>query len=214
MQIVRAARECFAIEPNLAPLGHAIVIPVGEFPDVRRGGHIDRSFVPQAAFREHQPVGEDRAGVEDAVAIRVFQPQHTMRLFLQLLRHRLVGTGGFRDIEPPLVIEIRLHRSFHEQRTGRDFQRVIVGKGESAVAQHPLRGEGGATRHDQRQENGAFLERGGGPPFFSILACRRVSPAWQEHAFVPGKPPLPAPRGKPLSRRKAEASLRTPEGLG
>jgi len=49
VQIVGAARNRFAVEPDVTLIGLAIVVGVGEFPDMRRRADIDAAAMPEDA---------------------------------------------------------------------------------------------------------------------------------------------------------------------
>ena len=102
MQVVRAAGQRLALEPLLALVGDAVAIGIGQLPDARRRRDVERSIEPHRPFRQHHLVGEDDALVETAVAVRVFQPDDSVRLVGQLLLDVVVRAGGVGDIQPAL----------------------------------------------------------------------------------------------------------------
>ena len=80
VQVVGAAGQRLALEPFDTLVRDAVAVGVGQLPDARRRSDVERSGVPHRTFGEHHLVGEDRALVEPAVAIRVFQPKDPVRL--------------------------------------------------------------------------------------------------------------------------------------
>ena len=123
MQIVRATSERVPFEPFLALVGHAIAVGIGQLPDARRSGHIQRGVVPQRSLRKHQFVGEDSALVELAVAVGVFQADDSMRLVDELLGRRIVRAGRVGNIQPPFFIKAGGNRPIDQRRPSDEFNR-------------------------------------------------------------------------------------------
>jgi hypothetical protein len=130
VQFVRTAGERFALKPFDAFIRDAVIVRVGELPDARRRGDVQRPVQELRAFRKHHPVGEHCAPVEFAVAILVLEPHDAMRPLLQLLFHLVVRPRRLGNVQPALVIERRHNwplghrRTRHEldRKAGRDFE--------------------------------------------------------------------------------------------
>src|SRR5438132_6623727 len=56
VEVVAAAGERLALEPFDALVGHAVAFAVGQLPDTRRGGDVERPRVPHDALGEHHLV--------------------------------------------------------------------------------------------------------------------------------------------------------------
>ena len=69
---------------------------------------------------KHEPIGEDRAGVELAVAVDVFQAEDAAQLLLAQLGAGKVRARALGDVEPALVVEGREQR-VADQRRPRHF---------------------------------------------------------------------------------------------
>ena len=61
VQVVGAAGQRLALEPLFALVGDAVAVGVGQLPDARRRGDVERAVEPHRAFGEHHLVGEDDA---------------------------------------------------------------------------------------------------------------------------------------------------------
>lgn len=59
VHVVAAALDGTTVEPNRPFIGHVIAVGIAKFPNMRRGAHINGSFVHEDAFRERQSFGED-----------------------------------------------------------------------------------------------------------------------------------------------------------
>ena len=75
---------------QLALVGHAVAVGVRELPDAGRRGHVERAVQPAGALRHRQAVGEDRAAIEDAVAVAILQ-HHDAAGLLGLVPRRAPG---------------------------------------------------------------------------------------------------------------------------
>ena len=124
MQIVRAAGERLALVPFLAAIGDAVTIGIGQLPDARRRGDVERPVEPHRPLGQHHPVGEDDADIEAAVAVRVFEPDDSMRSVRQLLLDAVVRSRGVGHVQAALVVEVRDDWPVDERRPGRalDFE--------------------------------------------------------------------------------------------
>ena len=150
MQVVGAAVERLALEPFLAAVGHAVVVGVGELPDARRRGDVERAVGPEDPLGEHHPVGEHGAAVVAAVAVEVHQPHDPVGALHELLLRRGVRAGGVGDIKPPLLVEVRLDRPVHQRRPGDPLDLEAVGERERAALHADLARPGGREIHAQR----------------------------------------------------------------
>src|SRR4051794_41704683 len=63
MQVVGATGECSAFEPFFAFVGDTIAVGIGELPDTRRRGNVERAVEEERTFGEHHVVGEHSAFV-------------------------------------------------------------------------------------------------------------------------------------------------------
>ena len=156
VQVIGTTGQGFPIKPDVTLLRDSIAIGIGEFPDLGRSRHVKRPFMPEAALREHQVFREHRALVKDAIAIRVGQPQHTMRLFFQLLGGGLIAAGGFSQVEPPLVIKTGFHRPFHEGWEGRFGQGVVIRKSKRFAMQREFGGRQSGWPQENSQGDDGF----------------------------------------------------------
>ena len=140
MEIICAAGERLTLKPFLAFVRRPIAVSIGEFPDARRRGDVERALEPETALGEHQLVGEDHLLVEDAVAIRVLQAQHAMRFVGELLFNLVVGAGGIRDVKPALLVEIRLDGPRRERGRGCHLDGKAIRQREMMRADRERRG--------------------------------------------------------------------------
>ncbi len=118
VQIVGAPGQRLALVPLLTLVGDAITVGVGQLPDARRRGDIERTVEPHRALGQHHPVGKDDARIEAAVAVLVFEAHDAMRAIGELLLHPVVRARGVRDIQAALVVEVRDDGTVHERRAG------------------------------------------------------------------------------------------------
>ena len=105
VQVVHATREGTAIVPKKALLGHAIIVGIDEPPDLWRGAHPDLVAHQTDTLRQHQLVGKNSPGVEDAIAIGVSQAQHAVRFLDSLGCGGFVGAGRLGHEQPAPGIE-------------------------------------------------------------------------------------------------------------
>ena len=153
MEIVGTAGEGFGVKPHLARLGDAVIIGIGELPDLRRRGDIERAAVPQRPFRHHQPLGVDRAAVERAIAIAVLQTEDAVGGILHLFGDGDVRAAGFGDVEPAALVEVDRDGAFDERRRRGDLDGVAISSGDRPGGKPELGGRHGADRtgkHDGR----------------------------------------------------------------
>ena len=133
MKIVGATGEGLAREPLLPPVGDAVAIGIRQLPDAGRRRHVERAVEPEGALGNHHAVGERRAPVETSVSVRVFQALDAVRFLLQLLLHRVVGTGGLGHVEPSLLVEIDGNGTFHQRRPGDELHLEPFGHRQQGV---------------------------------------------------------------------------------
>ena len=142
VQVVRAAGKRLAVVPDLALVRDAVAVGVGELPDLRRRGDVERAFVKHRALGEHHLVGEHHGLVEAPVAVGVFEAHDAVVLALVLRRAFLVRTGGICRVEPAPLIERHGDGTFDERRGGDEFDREAVRQGEGVAVEVGLRGLG------------------------------------------------------------------------
>ena len=118
VQIVGAAGQRFSLEPLLAPVGDAVAVGVGQLPDARRRGDVERAVEPHRAFGQHHAIGKHHAGVEAPVAVLVFEANDPVRAIGELLFDAVVRARRVGDVEPSLVVEVRHDRPIDEGRSG------------------------------------------------------------------------------------------------
>ena len=150
VQVVGAAGERLALEPFLAPVGDAVAVGVGQLPDARRRGDVERAVEPHRPLGEHHLVGEDDALVEAAVAVGVFEADDPVRALFELDLHLLVGSGGVGDVEPALLVEVGDDRPIDERRPGNQLD--LESRGHGHLGRRGLRrfraGEENRREHD------------------------------------------------------------------
>ena len=130
VDVIGATGQRATFEPFFPLVRHAVSVRVGELPDARRPGDVNRTFIPEAALREHHLVRVFDRFVESSVAIAVFETDDAMRWVGQLLVRFLVRAGRIRDIEPALVVEAGADGSIHQRRPGDQFHFEAVRHGE------------------------------------------------------------------------------------
>ena len=118
VEIVAAVRNGLPVEPHLALFGDSVVIVVGEFPDLWRRGHIQRTVEPHRSFRKHQLVGEDRALIKGAIVVGIHQPHDAMRQLLKLNVQWFVRSAGIRHVQSSTLIEVSIDRPIHQRLPG------------------------------------------------------------------------------------------------
>ena len=153
VEIIGTAGEGLGVKPHLARFGDAIVIGIGELPDLRRRGDIQRAAVPQRPFRHHQPLGVDRAVVEPAVAVAVYQTVDHVGGILHLFGDGDVCAAGFGDVEPATLVEIDRDGTFDERRRRGDFDGVAIGEGDHAGVDVELSSLAGRDGHQHRGDD-------------------------------------------------------------
>ena len=151
MEIIGTAGEGLGVKPHLARFGDAIVVGIGELPNLRRRGDIERAAVPQRPFRHHQPLGVDRAAVERAIAIAVLQTEDAVGGILHLFGDGDVRAAGFGDVEPATLVEIDRDGALDERRRRGDFDGVAIGDGDHAGVDVEL---SSLARRDGHQHRG------------------------------------------------------------
>ena len=156
VEIVGTGGECFAVEPDLARFSDAVVVGVGELPDCRRGGDVERAPVPERALRHHQSIGILRPGVEDAVAVGVFESEDPVAGFFRLFDDGDVRAARFGDVEPALLVEVDRHRSLNQRHRGGDLHCETVWDGDRAAGNLEFSGvarRGGSGGQHGRVQN-------------------------------------------------------------
>ena len=114
--------------------------------------------MPEGAHGEGEPLGEDDAPVEDAVAVGVLEPDDAVGRGLEELLEAEVDAGGVAHVEAALVVEAG-HDGPLDERRGRDFFDDEAG-GDLEVGL-VLRRRRGADEDDGRKgEQQAFHHRG------------------------------------------------------
>jgi hypothetical protein len=78
VDIRRIARVVEPRDDHFALIGHPIAVRVGKLPDAGRRRDVEAPIEPLRALRESHVIREDRAFVEDAVVVRVFEHQHAV----------------------------------------------------------------------------------------------------------------------------------------
>jgi hypothetical protein len=139
------------------------------------------------SLRQHQLVGEDAAGLELAVAVRVDETEQCMRQVGLLLLHRVVGAGRLGDEQAAVVIERGGNRPLRERRAGDLFDLEPGRQGERLAIQLNLDGvggrwlrriggeQGGAEQYDESVESEHGRPRRGGSAGATVSLARSVS---------------------------------------
>src|SRR5689334_19697350 len=60
-----------ATDDHFALVRNAVAIRVGQLPDSRRRGHIERPIEPNATLRKCHPIGEHADAIVTAIAVRI-----------------------------------------------------------------------------------------------------------------------------------------------
>ena len=84
-------------EHNFTAVGYAVAVTVGEAQHVRRRSYVQAAAIPLRSHGHADLVGEDRAAVEHAIAVGVFEQADA---HFGLVVHLLiadVAAGGFAD---------------------------------------------------------------------------------------------------------------------
>jgi hypothetical protein len=170
MQVVAALRERAAVEPHLPLVGHAVAVAVGELPDRRWGGHVERAGVPERALEHHQPVGERGPPVVDAVAVGVFEPRHAMPRIRLLPLERVVRAARLRHVEPAGLVARDGDGKLDERRAGHPLDREALGHGEREVVEAEF--HGGQRAGGQRPNGDQDRDRAARAKHPSIVATR------------------------------------------
>ena len=153
VEIVGTAGERLGVKPHLARFGNAVVVGISELPDLRRRGDIERAAIPQRPFRHHQPLGIDRAAVERAVAVAVYQAEDTMGGVLHLFSDGDVRAARLGDVEPATLVEVDRDGAFDERRARGDLDGESVGQGDRAGVKAELGGMAGGDGRQHRGDN-------------------------------------------------------------
>ena len=114
VQVVHAPGQGATVVPQDPFFSDTIIISVDKPPDLRWGTHPHLVAYHADSLRQHQVVCEDRAPVEDAVAVVIHQSQHAVRFLLGLDRRRFVGSGTLRHIQPAPRVEHGADRPVHQ----------------------------------------------------------------------------------------------------
>jgi hypothetical protein len=153
VDVAAVAVEVEARDQLGPPRGDALALGVFEFPDAGVRGGVEGAVVPEDALREHQPVGEDLAGVERAVAVGVFEEEDAAELLLDQLLAGQVGAGALGDEESSAVVEAGEEGVAHQRRPGDLLDDEPLGDLEAV-------GRLGRRRPGQEQEEGGSREAG------------------------------------------------------
>ena len=113
-------------DDHLALVSDAVVVGVGELPDAGRRADVEAAIQPARALREGHLVGEDRAFVEGAVLVGVFEHEDAIGRILFELFLVPIHAGGIADEQASLVIKAAHDRMRDERRRGSNFERVAV----------------------------------------------------------------------------------------
>ena len=97
------------VPPLVAPVGPAVAVGIGEFPDGRSAAHIHRALVPQDALEHGQFVGKHDRSVIASVAVGVLESDHPPLWVLGLGGGRFRGAAGIGDVQAALVVEGSVH---------------------------------------------------------------------------------------------------------
>ena len=155
VQVVCAAGERLAVMPHLALVGDAVAVGVGELPDLRRRGNVERAVVKHRALGEHHLVREDHGLVEASVTVRVLEAHDAVVLTLVLRRAFVAGAGGIGRVEPTLRIVGDGNGAVDERRPRDQLDRKAVGQGEVVVVEIGLRGVRSGGRNEGCDQNRA-----------------------------------------------------------
>ena len=127
MNAGRVAVVAELVDDDFALVGDAVVVGVGQSPNVRWRGDVQRSVVPGTAHRKRHLVGEHgrtnrtcRLGRYRQVANRIG------KLFFQFLVGH-VDAGVVANVQPTVIVETGHRRMRHQWRTGGQFDRESVG---------------------------------------------------------------------------------------
>ena len=153
MEIIGTAGEGLGVKPHLARFGDAIVIGIGEFPDLRRRRDIERAAVPQRPLRHHQPLGIDRAAVERAIAVGVLEAEDAMGRVFHLLGDGDVRAARLGDIEPAALVEVDRDGALDERRCRGDLDGVAVGEGDRPGVDAEFSGSHGGRGRQHRDHD-------------------------------------------------------------
>ncbi len=105
VQIIGATGKRLAFVPFFADIRNPVAVGVGEFPDARRRGDVERTVMPKTAFREHHFVRENHVFIEFAIPIGVFEADDAMRFVFELFFRFVVRTGRIGEVQPALFIK-------------------------------------------------------------------------------------------------------------
>lgn len=170
-----------AADKELTFLRDAIAIRVRELPDTWRRSDIKRTVSPARAFGDSQAIGKDRAPVEDAIAVAVFQHNNATRLLFLVLTDTPSHARRVSDKEPALGIHATEGRvSNHPGRDSVDelkARRKLGGRSRPSAlplrqghldrTSHIGRYAFGTHRFSDGRRGGLLRRRGGGRPLFS-----------------------------------------------
>ena len=141
--IAAMGRRMPHVPPLVTPVGPAVAVGIGEFPDGRSAAHIHRALMPQDALEHGQFVGEHHRPVVAAVAIGVFEPDHPPLRVLGLGGRRFGGAAGIRDVQAAPVIERSIHGPCDLIGRGHGLDLEAFGQGEGVGADRPRGGTQG-----------------------------------------------------------------------
>src|SRR5262249_61991048 len=119
--VAPVAVELEAGQQLLAAVGLVLTDGVYKPPETGVRGRVDIALVPQDPLREDKLVGEDPTGIEDAVAVGIFEEDDAAELLLGQLSAGQVSAGALGDIEPAPVVEGGKQRVLDHRRAPPPF---------------------------------------------------------------------------------------------
>ena len=100
----------------LALVGHAVAVGVFQPPEAGRRRTVNGAVVPDNTLRKDQLVGEHRALVEAAVAVRVFEHANDVRRVFAQLRPAQIHARRIGHVHPPAIVEGGQHRPLDQRK--------------------------------------------------------------------------------------------------
>ena len=122
------------VPPLVAPVGPAVAVGIGQFPNGRGAAHINRTLMPQDALQHGQFVGKHDRSVVAAVTVGVLESDHPPLWVLGLCGGRFRGAAGISDVQAALVIEGSIHRTSDLLRRSHGLDLKTLGQGEGVGA--------------------------------------------------------------------------------
>jgi hypothetical protein len=112
---------------NGAFVGTPVAVGVFEGHEVRRVGDIEFALAPYQPHRRGEFIGENSRRFILAVTIAIFEQADAAFADLVLEFRIKVVPGGFRDIEPPFIVQGGEHRKVDGRRAGNTMKRKTTG---------------------------------------------------------------------------------------